>query len=50
MMDKVMDLWDIYIIFMVSIEFILLLVLVMVGNSRLSTILKEIENMKKTSR
>ena len=47
MMDKVMDLWDIYIIFMVSIEFILLLVLVMVGNARLSTILKEIEKMKK---
>ncbi len=47
MMDKVMDLWDIYIIFMVSIEFILLLVLVMVGNARLSTILKELEKMKK---
>ncbi|GEM_PF-6223941 len=50
MMDKAMDLWDIYIIFMVSIEFVLLLVLVMVGNTRLSTILKEIEKMKKTSR
>lgn len=49
-MDKVMDMWDIYIIFMVSIEFVLLLILVMVGNTRLSAILKEIEKMKKTSR
>ncbi len=50
MMVKAIDLWDIFIIFMVSIEFVLLLVLVMVGNTRLSTILKEIEKMKKTSR
>ena len=50
MMDRVMDLWDIYIIFMVSVEFILLLVLVMVGNARMTKILNEIKKMKKESR
>ena len=49
MMDRVMDLWDIYIIFMVSVEFILLLVLVMVGNARMTKILNEIKKMKKES-
>jgi hypothetical protein len=50
MMDRVMDLWDIYIIFMVSVEFVLLLVLVMVGNARMTKILNEIKKMKKESR
>ena len=49
MMDKVMDLWDIYIIFMVSVEFVLLLVLVLVGNARMTKILNEINKMKKGS-
>ncbi|MBI3008888.1 MAG: hypothetical protein HYY56_05195 [Candidatus Omnitrophica bacterium] len=49
MMDRVMDLWDIYIIFMVSVEFVLLLVLVMVGNARMTKILNEIKKMKKES-
>lgn len=50
MMDRVMDLWDIYIIFMVSVEFVLLLVLVMVGNARMTKILNEIKKMKKETR
>lgn len=39
--------FGLYIVIMVSIEFILLLCLLLVGNARIEKILKEIERMKK---
>ncbi len=38
---------DCYIVIMVTLEFVLLIVLLLIGNSRIDKILKEIERMKK---
>ena len=42
-----MDIMEMYIVVMVSAEFILLLFLVLVANMRLNLVIKEIEKLKK---